>query len=670
MKISTKQLMATFGLMAGLGLAGTAAADIDASNENILIDGGTINVVGGTYTDSNPGDGDELFTIDQSITLSADQWYNLQSRVVVLPGATLTIEPGTIFASSNNPNGASGSLIITSGAQIIAEGTRNAPIIFTSRTDMANWADKGSHPTGKDPQNRGQWRPGIFEWGSVAVLGDARISDTRQNSSNPTTFDAVKTAPIEGLPNLTGDLNFYGGLDDNDDSGVMRYVSLSYGGDDFDPVTDAELNGMSWGGTGREFDVSHIEILNNVDDGLEIFGGTSNVKNLVVWNIGDDSLDVDQGWRGKVQFALIVQGAAEAANQGSGFGDNGIEADGADGDSSAQPVTASSIWNATVIGAPQVMNSDFGSDPDSSDRLIALRDNVNLQIWNSVFMTDGERVLNNDGDDGDGSTGFGHNGTLTFAQRWNTAASYLLNPANNPNTGSATGDDLAEAYKNLDPTANLLQIAGSIFFDINAPGELVNVGVVPGITAGSENTVLDNLVSGSSPIVSIVRADDSQSTNPFVIESTDAGDGVIGNILSLDPRAAGDALDDNRAMQFQPPADGFYTTPTNFRGAVAPNSNWLAGWTAMSAMENLSGEKILQGTDNPADPTGLSIAVAPTISFQSVDGVFYEIVAVDADGSQRIVATVEGDGSVIDVADAMNSPLDASQKYIVRVSTL
>jgi len=669
MKISTKQLMTAFGLLAGLGLAGTAAADIDASNENILIDGGTINVVGGTFTDSDPGDVDELFTIDQSITLSADQWYNLQSRVIVLPGATLTIEPGTIFASSNNPNGASGSLVITPGAQIIAEGTRDAPIIFTSRDDLANWADSASHPTGKDFRNRGQWRPGIFEWGSVAVLGDARISDTRQNEDNPTEFDQAKTAPIEGLPNLAGDVNFYGGLDDNDDSGVMRYVSLSYGGDDFDPTTASELNGMSWGGVGREFDASHIEIFNNVDDGLEIFGGAANIKNLAIWNIGDDSLDVDQGWRGKVQFALIVQGAADAVDQGSGFGDNGIEADGADGDSSAQPVTASSIWNATVIGAPEVVNRDFGTDGDSTDRLIALRDNVNLQIWNSVFMTDGENALNNDGDDGDGSTGFGANGTLTFAQRWNTAASSLLNPASNPNTGGASAADLTEAYKNFDPTANLLQIAGSVWFDIGNAGELVNVGVLPGISAGSENAALDNFVSAGSPIVSIVRADDSQATNPFVIESSDAGDGVIGNILSLDPRAAGDALADNRAMQFQPPADGFYTTPTNFRGAVAPNSNWLAGWSGMSAVENLSGEKILQGTDNPADPTGLDIAVAPTITFQSVAGVFYEVVAVDADGSQRIVETVEGDGSVIDVADVLNAPLDASQKYLVRVST-
>jgi len=669
MKVS-KQQLATLGLMAAVGLAANAEAQIDASNEQVLIDGGTIDTVNGTFTDSNPGDSDALFTIDQSITLSADKWYNLQSRAVVLPGATLTIEPGTVFASSKNPNiNASGSLIIASGAQLIAEGTKDAAIIFTSGDDLANWDNDNTHPTGKDPRNRGQWRPGVFEWGSIAILGDARISDTRQNTSNGTAFDQTKTAPIEGLPNLSGGINFYGGLNDDDDSGVMRYVSLSYGGDDFDPTTDSELNGMSWGGVGRGFDASHIEIFNNVDDGLEIFGGAANVKNLAIWNIGDDSLDVDQGWRGKVQFALIVQGAADELNQGSGFGDNGIEADGADGDTTAQPVTASSIWNATVIGAPEVTGDSAFNDNDSTDRLIALRDNVNLQIWNSIFMTDGENALNNDDNDGDGSTGFGDGGTLTFTQRWNTAASHLLDPANIPNTGSATAADLAEAYKNIDPSANLLQIAGSVWHEISNAGELVNVGVLPGISVGSENTTLDNFVTGSSPIANIVRAN-GPVTDPFVIPSSDSGDGVIGNILTLDPRAAGDAVDANRALQFQPPADGFYATPTNFRGAVAPNSNWLLGWTGMSAVENPSGDKILQSPANPPMPTGLNIAVAPTISFQSVDGVFYEIVAVDADGSQRIVATVEGDGGVIDVADVLNSPLDASQKYIVRVSTL
>lgn len=659
--------IAAGALVAGLAMTGAAKAqNLDAEgrnldNEQVFVDGGSvIGANGQVITDASPGDADELFTIEQSATLSADKWYNLNARVVVMPGATLTIEPGTVFGSGKTVDGASGSLIIARGAQIIAEGTREEPIIFTSREDLGNWENDPSHATGKDPRNRGQWRPGIFEWGSVAILGDARISDTRQNTSNPTAIDELKEAPIEGLPNLTGNVNFYGGLNDYDDSGVMRYVSLSYGGDDFDPTTDSELNGMSWGGVGRGFDASHIEIFNNVDDGLEIFGGAANIKNLLVWNIGDDSLDVDQGWRGKVQFLLIVQGAAEEAPQGSGFGDNGIEADGTDGDASGQPVTASSIWNATIIGAPDITGDG------SSDRLIALRDNANLQIWNSIFMTDGENALNNDGDDGDGSTGYGSNGTLTFAERWNQTADWYLNPANFPNAGSATSTELEDIYNTLDPTANLLQISGSVWYELNNPGELVNVGVLPGTSVGSENVGLDNLVTGNSPIVNIVRAT-SPADLPFLVTESD-GNSVMGNVMSIDPRAAGDALESNRPMMFQPPNDGFYNTPTNFRGAVAPESNWLLDWTGMSAIENLDGDKILQSPANPAEPTGLAIEVVPTISFQSEAGVTYEIVAVHPDGSQRVVATVEGDGSVMNVADFVD--LNASQKYLVKVATL
>jgi len=665
----TKKLM-TAALLAGLGLTTGAHAQINAANEQIFADGSTIQTVGGTFTDSVPNDAQLLFTIDQSITLSADVWYNMEARVVVLPGATLTIEPGTVFGSGLTPGGATGSLIITPGAQIIADGTAEKPIIFTGRDDLEQWDDDPTHPTGKDPRNRGQWRPGVRQWGSIAVLGSARIADTRQNPANGTAFDVAKTAGIEGLPNLTGNVNFYGGLDDNDDSGIMRYVSLSYGGEDFDPTSSSELNGMSWGGTGRGFDVDHIEIFNNVDDGLEIFGGATNIKNLAIWNIGDDSLDVDQGWRGKAQFVLIIQGAAGEFNQGSGFGDNAIEMDGADGQSDAQPVTAAAIWNATVIGAPEVLNDDVLNDNDSSDRLIALRDNANVQFNNSIFMTDGENAFNNDDNDGDGSTGYGDGGTLDFATRFNTLADWYHNTANGfPNQGSASSADFLAAYTAQDVTANLIDIRGSLWFGISNFNEVTTQGLLPGSAVGSENAAKDNLVTGTSPIVGITRADDV-TTNPFVIPSSDTGDGVIGNVTSIDPRAAGDAVASTRAMKFQPTEDGFYTTPTNFRGAVAPNSNWLVGWTGISAFENTTGAKILQSPANPDSPSGVTATIVPTISFQSEAGVFYEVVAVDADGSHRIVATIEGDGTVLNVADFVNAPLDASAKYIVRVSTL
>ncbi|QDU70595.1 hypothetical protein [Mucisphaera calidilacus] len=662
MKSTMKLLCAA--LVAGLGFAGAAQAQINVANEEIFLDGGTV----GPFTDNSGAADDGIFLITESGTLTADKWYNLQTRVVVAPGATLVIEPGTVFASGNNPDGLSGTLVVARGAQIMAEGTKDAPIIFTSRTDLANWADDANSVTGKDSRSRGLWRQGNAEWGSVALLGKARISDTRQNPLNPTEFDQVKVAGIEGLPTLPGGINLYGGLIDNDDSGTMKYVSLSYGGDDFDPASNSELNGMSFGGVGRGTDVSHIEIFNNIDDGLEIFGGAVNIKCLAVWNIGDDSLDIDQGYRGKVQFVLIGQGASGSYNQGSGYGDNGVEADGADGDSTAQPVTAISIWNATVIGAPALQNVP---DDDSTDHLIALRDNANIQFWNSIFMTAGDTVLKNDNDDGDGSTGYGAAGSLSFNDRWSTLAGYYLDPANGfANAGSATAADFKAAYTAQDAAANLLQIAGTVFYSNENYGlaTSADTGVLPSDVVGSENVALSNKVVADLPIVSITRAT-TPADVPFFVPSSDLGDGTIGNIMSIDPRAAAEALAENRELKFQPPVDGFYTTPTNFVGAVGPFSDWLQGWTGISAIENNDGVAILASPAPPAEPGNVALDLAPCVSFETVKDCLYEVVCVDADGNERVVEVVAGNGAQVFVTDKLNKPLDASKKYVVRIAT-
>jgi hypothetical protein len=134
----------------------------------------------------------------------------------------------------------------------------------------------------------------------------------------------------------------YGGGNDDDDSGSISYLSLRYGGKVVG--LNNELNGLSLGGIGRNTDIHHVEIMNNVDDGIEIWGGTVNLKYFSIWNVGDDSLDIDQGWRGKAQFGLIVQGYSANAAQGSGVGDNCIEIDGAE-QSDYQPVTTGTIYN-------------------------------------------------------------------------------------------------------------------------------------------------------------------------------------------------------------------------------------------------------------------------------------------------------------------------------------
>ncbi len=274
-----------------------------------------------------------------STTWTANHTYNLQGQIYVLPGATLTIQAGTVVASTTNSGG---SLAVTRGAQIFVQGTSQSPVIMTSKADVQTW-------NGGDPKT-GTWREAALEWGNLTLMGDAYISENAVASNTPTPSPS-NYGEMEGLTAaFPGDTRiYYGGGNDDDDSGSISYLSLRYGGKVVS--LNDELNGLSMGGIGRETDVDHVEIMNNVDDGIETWGGTVNYKYISIWNIGDDSFDIDQGWRGKAQFLLIVQGYSLDASQGSGVGDNCFETDGAE-DSDDQPVTTGAIYNATVIGQP------------------------------------------------------------------------------------------------------------------------------------------------------------------------------------------------------------------------------------------------------------------------------------------------------------------------------
>ena len=174
---------------------------------------------------------------------------------------------------------------------------------------------------------------------------------------------------------------------------------------------DKEINGLSMVGVGSGTVVENITVKRSDDDGIEIWGGTLELRNFAIWNIGDDSLDIDQGFRGKAQFGLIVQGwSLPNASQGSGVGDNAVEIDGAE-DSDYQPVTTTTLYNMTVIGFP------------GGDGLTTWRDGARVQYRNCIFMDGGEMIVRFDNRDGDspiGGSGYGHNGTLSWPATWTT----------------------------------------------------------------------------------------------------------------------------------------------------------------------------------------------------------------------------------------------------------
>ena len=457
--------------------------------------------------------------ITTSTTWTADNTYNLQGQIYVEAGATLTIDPGVRVASDLG-----GSLAVANGAQIFVNGTAANPVVMTSKLDD------------------GTWREAANEWGNLTIMGDGYISEnaTPGNVAHP---DANNVATMEGLGS-GGSLDLYGGGNDDDDSGVLNYLSIRYGGKVVSLAN--ELNGLSLGGLGRGTDIDYVEIMNNVDDGIEIWGGAVNIKHASIWNVGDDSFDVDQGWRGKGQFLFIVQGYSLDASQGSGVGDNAFETDGAE-DSDWQPVTTAAIYNATVIGQPV-----------AGDGLTAWRDNARVQYHQSVFMDGGEKVVRDDNLDGDGAQGYGHNGTLTWAETWSTpyTATSTVNPAQAPLTP-------ADLYQSQ-TTGNLAGMYDSVFFR-NLNGSAYTAADAVGVfDAANNNVKVPGFADADSPIRCLVRGD-----------AVSKGGKTMVPVAYVDPRAANDAL----ASVSTPPADGFYDA-TSYRGAFSASENWLAGWSA------------------------------------------------------------------------------------------
>ena len=248
-------------------------------------------------------------------TWNSNNVYILAGKVVVEDGITLTIEPGTIVKGQKGTGSLASALIVARGGKIMAEGTSESPIIFTSIDDNIQVGQKAG--TNLNESNNGLW-------GGVLILGYAKGSFKGD----------VTEVQIEGIP--AGDtFGLYGGDDDDDNSGVFKYVSIRHGGALIGEGN--EINGLTLGAVGRNTVIDNVEVVANFDDGVEFFGGTVNASNLIVWAQGDDGLDIDQAYAGTVTNSLVVLGE---------ISDHAFEIDGPEGAYQAQ----FTISNTTIIG--------------------------------------------------------------------------------------------------------------------------------------------------------------------------------------------------------------------------------------------------------------------------------------------------------------------------------
>ena len=262
--------------------------------------------------------------LTQNTVWTANNIYQLNQKVVVPSGVTLTIEPGTIIKGSAGTGSLASALIVARGATIIAQGTANQPIIFTSTSDDIEVGQTAG--TNLDQNDRGLW-------GGLVILGNA-----------PCSFSGdLLEAQIEGIP-ADDTFGLYGGSDSVDNSGIIEYVSIRHGGALIGEGN--EINGLTLGGVGNGTTINNVEVVANVDDGIEFFGGTVNVSNVLVWSQGDDAIDIDQAYSGTVDNAVVVLGD---------ISDHAFEIDGPEGTGAG----AFTLRNATIIGNTVTANGEY-----------------------------------------------------------------------------------------------------------------------------------------------------------------------------------------------------------------------------------------------------------------------------------------------------------------------
>lgn len=261
------------------------------------------------------GNGDKEFILEGKQTLKKGT-YLLRGWVYVGDGAELTIEPGTIIKGEKE---SAASLIVEPGGKIYAKGTATQPIVFTSA------------------QPKGSRKPG--DWGGLIICGKG------------TNNKGVLAQQIEGGPRTK-----HGGNNPEDNSGVLSYVRVEFAGYPFQK--DKEINGITFASVGSGTQVDHLQVSYSNDDSYEWFGGNVNCRYIVAYNGWDDEFDTDNGYSGKVQFALSIRDPRIADTSQS----NGFESDNDADGSLTEPFTSATFSNVTFVGP--MGREGFENTPD------------------------------------------------------------------------------------------------------------------------------------------------------------------------------------------------------------------------------------------------------------------------------------------------------------------
>lgn len=289
--------------------------------------------------------------ITTATTWTANNIYELQGIVRVNGGGVLTIEAGTRVEGLSTQTTA---LFVERDGQIFAVGTPLQPIVLTCTAAV---------------KSKGCWS-GIF------IAGNAHINTNTATPSSPVIAGRAATG---GCLSTQGEGNapFFGGCNDDDNSGTLKYVIIEYAG--FIIAPGNELNGLSLGGLGRGTTIDFVQIHAGLDDGIEFFGGAVNAKHLYLTANSDDAFDLSFGYIGNAQFVIVQEDSLDS--------DKSIEADNNEPAGFEDlPLTTPVLWNFTMIGeaAP---TSTSGVAANNVNDAIHMRRGTAMQLNNAIALS-------------------------------------------------------------------------------------------------------------------------------------------------------------------------------------------------------------------------------------------------------------------------------------------
>lgn len=470
-------------------IAGCRKIEMDGEKEVIIVPGGNGGNTGVTITLTG--------RINADTVLRKANTYILKDKVYLVGNHTMTIEPGTVIKGAYSGSDVA-VLVISRGSKLVANGTVDEPIVFTSNSPA----------------------PKSGDWGGIVICGNASI-----NTSFTGTGGGPGIFEVEGgINNANSDALAGGGATPNDDdsSGVLKYVRIEYAGYAFQP--DKEVNSLTMAAVGRKTVIDHVQVMYAKDDAFEWFGGTVNCKYLISYKTQDDDFDSDNGYSGSVQFGLVIRDSAIADISKS----EAFESDNNSGGTTVTPQTKAVFCNISAFGPLATLNN-VGSN-NYLGSAAQIRRYSSISIFNTAIVgwPSGIEISDKDGPAG-------------------SSENFL--------------------------TTKTLQLSGIVIAGCRKPINFVSGTGTAGTTSEAALTAEFNLAAKKNKVLTTV--DDIRYTRPFDYTNPDFV--PFGNSTLVIPTASNTYFDDAILVARKP-----FIEKVDFIGAIAPSgayANWHKGWT-------------------------------------------------------------------------------------------